>query len=141
MSVRSGTSTDILISDGIRSAAARTPDKVAIIEGARRLTYSAITQRIDRVSNFAHGGLALRHGDRAAVLLPNRIEYMELVCGLSSAGVAVATIGPAAPPPEIRFILEDSAARVLFVDPALEANARAAAAGTAVDGIVVLGEA
>ncbi len=146
MSARNGTSTDILISDGIRSAAARTPDKVAIIEGGRRLTYGAMVSRIDKVSNFAHetkqsGGLGLSHGDRAAVLLPNRIEYMELVCGLSSAGVAVATIGPAAPPPEIRFILEDSAARVLFVDPALEANAREAAAGTAVERIVVLGDA
>jgi long-chain acyl-CoA synthetase len=137
--VRSGTATDILISDGIRAAAARTPDKVAIIEGMRRLTYRAITERIDRVSNLAHSGLGLRHGDRAAILLPNRLEYMEIVCGLSSAGVSAATIGPAAPPPEIRFILEDSAARVLFVDPALEEKAREAASGTAVERIIVLG--
>jgi len=143
--VRRGTSTSILIADGIRSAAARTPDKVAIIEGARRLSYGAIIARIDRVANFTHapkadGGLGLRHGERAALLLPNRIEYMELVCGLSSAGVAAATIGPAAAVPEIRFILEDSGARVLFVDAALEDKARAAAAGTAVERIIVLGD-
>jgi long-chain acyl-CoA synthetase len=138
--VRKGTATDILISDGIRAAAARTPGKVAIREGGRSLTYGAVTERIDRVSNFAHGGLQLRHGDRAAVLLPNRIEYMEIVCGLSSAGVAAATIGPAAPPPEVRFILEDSVARVLFVDPALEEKAREAAKGTAVERVVVLGD-
>lgn len=143
--IRAGTSTDILISDGIRAAAARTPNKTAIIEGARRLSYAAIVSRIDRVANFAHapkadGGLGLHHGDRAVLLLPNRIEYMELVCGLSSAGVSVATIGPAAPPPEVRFILEDSAARTLFVDPALEPKAREAAAGTAVERIIVLGD-
>lgn len=143
--VRKGTSSSILISDGIRSAAMRTPGKIAITEGARRLSYSAIIERIDRVSNLAHapkgdGGLGLRHGDRAALLLPNRIEYMELVCGLSSAGVGVATIGPAAAQPEIRFILEDSSARALFVDPALEPAARAAAAGTAVERIIVVGE-
>jgi long-chain acyl-CoA synthetase len=140
MPIRHGTATDILISDGIRAAGARTPVKVAIREGGRSLTYSAITERIDRVSNLAHAGLGLRHGDRAAVLLPNRLEYMEIICGLSSAGVAAATIGPAAPPPEIRFILEDSAARVLFVDPALEDKAREAAKGTAVERIIVLGD-
>ena len=145
MSARPGTSTDILISDGIRSAAARTPNKIAIIEGGRRLSYSSMVSRIDRVSNFAHApkadrGLGLRHGDRAALLLPNRIEYMELVCGLSSAGVSVATIGPAAAVPEIRFILEDAGARALFVDPALEAAARVAAAGTAVERIIVVGD-
>ena len=143
--VRAGISTSILIADGMRSAAARTPEKIAIIEGARRLSYRTLISRIDRVSNFAHapkadGGLGLRQGDRVAILLPNRIEYMEIVCGLSSAGVSAATIGPAAALPEIRFILEDSGARALFVDPALEAAARAAAAGTAVERIVVVGD-
>ena len=125
--VRAGASRSITIADGIRAAAARTPRKVAMTESGRSLTYRALVERIDRVSNLAHAGLNLRHGERAAVLLPNRLEYMELVAGLSSAGVAVATIGPAAPPAEIRFICEDAAARVLFVAPELEAAARAAA--------------
>jgi long-chain acyl-CoA synthetase len=136
---RVGASRSILIADGIRAAAARTPRKVAVIESGRRLEYAALVARIDRVANLAHAGLGLAHGDRAAVLLPNRLEYLELVCGLSSAGVAVSTIGPAAAVPEIRFILEDGAVRVLFVDPALVESARAAAEGTTVERIVVVG--
>jgi long-chain acyl-CoA synthetase len=58
--------------------------------------------------------------------MPNRLEYLELVCGLSSAGVAVCTIGPAASAPEVRFICEDSSAQVLFVAPQLEELARTA---------------
>lgn len=137
--VRPGASRSILIADGIRSAAARTPRKIAVIETGRRLEYAALVARIDRVANLACAGLGLRKGDRAAVFLPNRLEYLELVCGLSSAGVAVSTIGPAAAVPEARFILEDGAIRVLFVDPALAEAAHAAAEGTAVERIIVLG--
>ena len=53
--VRPGTASDILISDGIRAAAARTPDKVAIIEGERRLTYRAITSRISNERLMSSG--------------------------------------------------------------------------------------
>jgi acyl-CoA synthetase (AMP-forming)/AMP-acid ligase II len=136
--IRSGASRSLLIADGIRAAAARTPEKTAIVESGRKLSFRRLVDRIDRVSNLAHAGLGLRHGDFASVLSPNRLEYLELVCGLSSAGVAVATIGPAAPPAEIKFICEDSRARVLFVAPELEAAARAAAPGS-VERFVVLG--
>ncbi|HYF18000.1 MAG TPA: AMP-binding protein [Ramlibacter sp.] len=129
----------MLIADGIRAAAARAPRKVAVTEGRRRLTYAALVERIDRVANVAHAGLGLRHGERAAVLMPNRLEYLELVCGLSSAGVAVATIGPAAAPAEIRFICEDSGARVLFIAPELQDAARTAAPA-GIERIVVLGD-
>jgi acyl-CoA synthetase (AMP-forming)/AMP-acid ligase II len=138
--VRPGAAGSTLIADGIRAAGGRTPEKIAIVEGERRLSFRALVERIDRVANLAHGGLRLSHGEFAAVLSPNRLEYMELVCGLSSAGVAVATIGPAAPPAEIRFICEDSRARVLFVAPELEAAARAAAPAS-VERFVVLGAA
>src|SRR5215212_7320904 len=136
--VRPGASRSMLIADGIRAAAARTPEKIAIVESGRRLSFRALVERIDRVSNLAHAGLGLRHGDFASVLSPNRLEYIELVCGLSSAGVAVSSIGPAAPPAEIQFICDDSRARVLFVAPELEAAARAAATAS-VERFVVLG--
>lgn len=139
INVRSGASTSILISDGIRAAARRTPNKIAITETGRSLSYRKLIERIDRVSNLAQAGLGLRHGERAALLLSNRLEYIELVCGLSSAGVAVATIGPASSLPEIRFLCEDSGARVLFVDAALEAIARAAVPAC-VERIIVLGD-
>ncbi|MBM3525052.1 MAG: acyl--CoA ligase, partial [Alphaproteobacteria bacterium] len=123
---RAGNSRGITIADGLFAAARRTPDKLAIRDSGRGLSYARLAERIRRVANLVHDGLGLAHGDRAAVLLPNRLEYIEIVAGASLAGVACATIGPAAPEPEIRFICEDSDARVLFVDPSLEAKARAA---------------
>ncbi|NKC29816.1 class I adenylate-forming enzyme family protein [Falsiroseomonas selenitidurans] len=124
---RRGASRCMLISDGIRAAAGRTPGKTAIRETGRALTYAALVDRIARVANLCHAGLGLRHGEHAAVFSANCLEYIEIVAGMAEAGIAAATIGPAAAAPEIRFICEDSAARVMFVSAALEEAARAAA--------------
>ncbi len=122
-------SRSITISDGIFASASRTPRKVAIREGERSLTYAQLAERIVRLANVVHGRFGLAHGDRAAVFMPNRIEYLEIVCGLSSAGLAACTIGPTASAQEIRFICEDSSARILFVAPSLADAAYAAVAG------------
>ncbi|QDZ11967.1 class I adenylate-forming enzyme family protein [Devosia ginsengisoli] len=118
MSIRPGASLSVTIPDGIRAAAQRTPTKTALVEGDRALTYAQLIERIDRVSNLAVY-LGLEHGDRAMVLLPNRLEYVELVLGLASAGVSAVTVGPASSAADIAFILDDCGARVLFVAPEL----------------------
>lgn len=135
-SIRRGGSRSILIADGMRAAAFRTPEKIAIREGERSLRFRQLAERIDRVSNLAHG-LGLRQGDLAAVQCRNRIEYLELVAGLSSMGVACATIGPAAPAPEVQFICDNSGARVLFVDRSLAEQARDCAPAS-VERIIVM---
>lgn len=137
-SIRHGGSRSILIADGMRSAAFRTPDKIAIREGDRSLSYRKLVERIDRVSHMAVG-LGLGKGDFAAIQCRNRLEYLELVAGLSSAGVACATIGPAAPAPEVRFICENAGARVLFVDEALAEQARDCIPSS-VERVVVMGQ-
>jgi long-chain acyl-CoA synthetase len=136
--LRPGAARSMLISDGIRAAAGRTPGKMALREGSRCLTYQAMADRIGRVSNLVHAGLGLRPGERVAVLSANCLEYLEIVAGMAEAGVAAATIGPAAAAPEIRFICEDSGARLMFVSAALEDAARAAAP-PGVERFVVIG--
>lgn len=136
--VRPGASRSILISDGIRAAAGRTPDKVALRESGRALTYASLAERIARVSNLVHAGLGLAHRERAAVFSANCLEYVEIVAGIAEAGVAAATIGPVASAPEIRFICEDSGARVMFVSAALAEVARDAAPRS-VERFVVIG--
>lgn len=137
---RPGAAASMLISDGIRAAAGRTPDKLAIRESGRGLTYAALASRIARVANLVRHGMGLQHGERCAVLSANCLEYLEIVCGMAEAGVAAATIGPAASAPEIRFICEDSGARAMFVSAAL-ADAARAAAPPGVERFIVIGDA
>jgi len=127
MSLRSLGLRSVTVSDGIFAAAARTPRKVAIREGERELTYAALAERIVRV---AHAGRALLGGrGRAAVMMRNRIEYLEIICGLSAAGIETCTIAPAASPAEIALVVEDGGVDLVFVDSNLEETVRAAAPG------------
>jgi acyl-CoA synthetase (AMP-forming)/AMP-acid ligase II len=123
--VREGNSRGIIFADGIRASAARSPAKDALLVGARRMTFTELAARINRFSNVVSAGLKIAPGQRIGIIAANRIEYVEVVCGASSAGVAVTTIGPAASAAEIAFIAEDADVQALLVDPELEDMVRA----------------
>lgn len=115
----------IAIFDGILAAAGRTPRKVAIRENDRELTYAALAERIARVANAAHG-LIGRSDGRAAVIMPNCIEYLEIVCGLSAASIETCTLAPVSSPAEIKFVCQDASISLIFTSAALEGAVRAA---------------
>ncbi len=98
----------------------RDPDKIALICGDQRLTYLHLVDRIDRVAVLTRSHFKLKKGDRAAIVAGNCLEYIEIVDGLSEAGVAAATCNPRQTPAEIGFILNDCSARVAFVAPETE---------------------
>ena len=115
------------IATGIRTAAQRTPDKIALREGERTLTYQQLVDRIDRVSAGARHDLGLLSGDRVMLLALNRLEYIEVVAGFSAMGAAVATINTRLAANELEAICRDCGPRVLVVDQACEELARNAA--------------
>jgi long-chain acyl-CoA synthetase len=129
----------ITISSGIRASAARTPSKVALSEEKRSLTYAQLVERIDRVETLAAVGLKLKPGEHVALMSPNCIEFIEIVCGLADAGLATAMVNPRLTAKEAAYICNDSQAQVLFVHASLEEVARAAKLET-VREIVVIGK-
>ncbi len=126
----------VTITDGVRASAGRTPGKTALTLNEDGLTYAKLVERIDRVS-AAIGAIA-DAGDHVALMAPNCLEFVEIVCGCSEAGHAVAMVNPRLTPPEVAYICNDSGARVLFVHKALEETARAADLET-VKRIIVIG--
>jgi long-chain acyl-CoA synthetase len=134
-----GTFVPLLIADGIRASAVRAPRKPALAESGRELTYAELVERIDRVATAAVHGAGLRHGDRAAIVAPNCLEYMEIVCGVAAAGCAVATVNARSSVREVAEILGDAGARLCFVHPALEEVVHAAQVPS-LERIVVLGD-
>ncbi len=80
-----------LVTDDLERAIDRWPDRLAIrFEGAE-LTYRQLDGLANRYAAWAEGE-GLRRGDRVAVLLPNRLEYLPLWFGLSKLGVVAALI-------------------------------------------------
>ncbi|MDA5194428.1 class I adenylate-forming enzyme family protein [Govanella unica] len=106
----------LTITGGIRDAARRDPSKVALRISDRSVTYDALIRRFNQVANLVREGLGLQLGDHAMVISHNCIEFIELICGLSDAGVVVATPNPHLSEREIALIVADSAPRVIFVD-------------------------
>jgi long-chain acyl-CoA synthetase len=128
----------VTLDAGVRASFNRTPDKLALREGERTLTYRQLVARINRAGNAAMSDLGLRPGDRVAILAGNCLEYIEIMCGLSGVGVAVATPSPRLTAAEVKLICDDCGARVLFVEQALHDMVRAIAFET-VERIIVIG--
>ncbi|TSI14662.1 AMP-binding protein [Brevibacterium aurantiacum] len=68
------------------AAAARTPEKLAVIDDHDQITYAELLQRVDRLAaSFSRRGLADR--DRVILQLPNRIELITAATALMRIGV------------------------------------------------------
>ena len=91
------------------------PDAVALMEGERRLTYSELNRRANQVARVLR-----RHGVGPEVLVGVCLERsLELVIALVAvlkAGGAYVPLDPGYPPERLRFMLEDTSARVLLTD-------------------------
>jgi long-chain acyl-CoA synthetase len=110
---------------GVRASMDRAPDKVAVIYGGQERTYRDLVGRIERVRDAAILAPELRPGDHAAIVARNCIEFVEIVCGVPEAGIAVATVNPRSTTHEIEAICDDAKARVIFTDSRTAATVRA----------------
>ncbi|HZH92410.1 MAG TPA: long-chain fatty acid--CoA ligase [Pyrinomonadaceae bacterium] len=72
---------------------------------------------IGRVRHIAYGlhALGIRRGERVAILSESSPEWTLTDAGCQFAGVVDVPIYPTQAPPQVRYILDDSGARVLFV--------------------------
>lgn len=129
----------ILVTDGIRAAAQRTPKRLALIDGDRSLTFRDLLGRQNRLANAVSCHFGLRHGDRAAVMAPNCLEFVEVLCGIASAGAVATLVNPRLTPRELEHICNDSEARILFVHSSLSEIAESADLAT-VERIVTIAD-
>ncbi len=133
---------DLHLVDYVLADAESRGDKPALIDGpsGRTLTYAGLKHAVRALA----GGLVARGfepGQTLAVLAPNIPEYAVVFHGTAYAGGIVTTINPTYTEREVHHQLVDADARLLVtVGPFLEL-ARAAAVGTSVEDIFVIGEA
>jgi acyl-CoA synthetase (AMP-forming)/AMP-acid ligase II len=105
---------------------ARTPTRIALVDAHRKYTFAELDETVSRAARALYG-LGLRAGDRVAACLPNDAQI--LVGFLASQRLGAIWVGIAKPlaPPEKRYLLEDSRARVYLVSPDLWDEARSIA--------------
>lgn len=92
-------------------AAARA-DAEAVVYRDERLTYAALHARVDALARSLLA-VGVRRGDRVAVLLPNRPEWLVSALAIASVGGVVAAISTYSTPRELAWALEHSGAIAL----------------------------
>ncbi|MBF6327248.1 amino acid adenylation domain-containing protein [Nocardia transvalensis] len=91
--------------------AGRTPDRIAIADDRSPITYADLSARADRVAGALRSA-GVRPDDRVAVLLGRSPDMLAAVLGVLRAGAAYVPVDPGYPADRIRFLLEDSGARI-----------------------------
>ncbi len=94
------------------------PERTAVVDGARRLTWAELGERVRRLA-VALQQAGIERGDRVAFLAPNVTELLEAHYGVPQAGGVLVAINTRLTAEEIRYILEHSGSRVLVVDLSL----------------------
>jgi acyl-CoA synthetase (AMP-forming)/AMP-acid ligase II len=102
----------------VEQAAARNGDGEALVCGDKRLSWREVLQQCRQIA----GGLqakGLRPGDRVAILLGNRIEFVLAVFAAARLGLITVLLSTRQQTPEMAYVLTDCGARLLLHEAAL----------------------
>jgi long-chain acyl-CoA synthetase len=102
----------------VADAAARNPDGEALVCGSSRMDWREVAQRSQAIAT-GFGKLGLQRGDRVAVLLGNRIEFVLTMFAAAHAGLVTVLLSTRQQKPEIAYVLTDCGARLLIHEAAL----------------------
>jgi acyl-CoA synthetase (AMP-forming)/AMP-acid ligase II len=106
------------ISAMVAEAVARNGDGEALVCGGVRLTWRELAQRSAQIA-AGFTKLGLSRGDRVAVLLGNRIEFVLTMLGAAHAGLVTVLLSTRQQKPEIAYVLTDCGARLLIHEASL----------------------
>ncbi len=95
-----------------------TPDTTALADLSRTRSWQELDLNIARMAEFLAGEAGLRPNDHIAIMVGNRVEYIELMLAGMLAGLWVTPVNTHLNPQEVDYIRRDSGAKILFHDDA-----------------------
>ncbi len=102
-----------LVHEWLGRSARRFPDKVALVCDEQRWTYKALDRRSDHLAGALLDG-GLRRQDRVVVLMDNSAEIVISLYGILKAGGVFIILAGSLKGAKLRYILQNSGARVLI---------------------------
>ena len=93
------------------------PDKAAVIEGDRSLTWAELDASTNRIANGL-AALGLERGSRLAVLMTNGVEMTQILFGAGKAGVSVVPINLSVNDAAVAAMIRDCGARAVVASDA-----------------------
>jgi non-ribosomal peptide synthetase component F len=99
--------------------AARTPDAVAVVYEEAQLTYAALNARANQLAQYLRRDHGVGPEVRVALCLERSVELVVALLGVLKAGGVYVPLDPEYPAERLRFLLGDSAPRVLLTQTTL----------------------
>ncbi|MGD8190091.1 long-chain-fatty-acid--CoA ligase [Brevibacillus ginsengisoli] len=104
----------MVITQGLITHAKGSPNKIAVLDKGKSFTYRQFAERVCKLAGaLEHAGV--QKGDRVAILLLNEFRYLELLYGITMIGAIAVPLNVRLAPDEIKVILQDSGAKLLFL--------------------------
>ena len=117
------------LGDLLVPAMALAPDRIAIHFEDRAITYRELDEAANRVANGLIG-LGVQIGDRVAIHVDNRPEFIYVFLGVMRAGAVLVPTNIMYTAEEIEHIITDSEAKILFIlSPVAEKTTKISAPG------------
>jgi long-chain acyl-CoA synthetase len=108
------------ITQGLKRAVKVNGRGLATIDGDRQRTWHEFAQRVAKLAG-ALKQLGLKKGDRVAILALNSDRYLECFFAVHWAGSIIVPLNTRLAVPELVYMLNDTAPRILVVDDAFAA--------------------
>src|SRR3954453_22612532 len=103
----------------LRRSAYMFPEKSAVIYGNRRYAYKQFEERVNRLASCLREADLLK-GDRVAFLCPNIPPMLEAHFAVPAAGNVLVSINTRLAKNEVKYIVENSNSKMVFVDHEFE---------------------
>jgi acyl-CoA synthetase (AMP-forming)/AMP-acid ligase II len=101
------------VPDMARVWSSKTPDKAALIDGGRVVTYAQLNERSNRIANTIIAA-GVRPGSHIGYLGKNSAAFFEIWVGANKAGCALAPLNWRSAPPEIVEVVHDANVSLIF---------------------------
>src|SRR3974390_546608 len=105
----------VAIGDLLKRAAARFPDRIALTDGARLVTFSELERDANRFANYL-----VARGPKPREKLPpisnNSVEFVKALFGVHRAGLVWVPINTMLGPADMDFILDHAEVKFALID-------------------------
>jgi acyl-CoA synthetase (AMP-forming)/AMP-acid ligase II len=100
----------------MRSAAARNPNRLAVVDEHRGLTYSQLDQRVRRLANALRTAYGVRPGDHIGLLCNNSVGMIESLLAIVTLGARVVLINTGLGPAQLEAVITEQSVGLLMHD-------------------------
>ncbi|HKP63134.1 MAG TPA: AMP-binding protein, partial [Polyangiales bacterium] len=96
--------------------AERAPERIALCEGSRTLSWADWNAQADRLAEQLHAHAGIGRGDFVALCMQNRLEWFVTQAATAKLDASLVPVSFRLTPAEIQYIVKDSGARAFVFD-------------------------